>query len=242
MAPTEVPPNPSAEPRLAGHLFLRYKPFLGVVSLRRTLCQDRKPNQQSGGVSGGETRCYTPLLAQSPPPLRVSTTKLEAEMKLLTAQNYGLFLIAGALAYWLPDMLLHAISLPVPVGILALTFVVPAVTVGIYFWIRRRFPQHPRAVAFLMLLGVWAFGPLGLAIGMAPLGGTFLHAEKIGDFLWLWLMFPVSTFMMSTYSGSLAGVLLVTLALLICAVIGGRGLAASNHLMQPTGQERPAAD
>lgn len=159
-------------------------------------------------------------------------------MALITARNFGIFVVAGALVYWLPDMLFHAISLPAPFGIFALTFLVPGITIGIYLWIRRRFPQHPRAVSLFMLLGIWAFGPLGIATGMVPLGGTFLHAEKIEGFLWLWLMFPASTFMMSTYSGSLGGVLLVTLALLVCAIIGGRGLAASNPLMQPT---RPRA-
>jgi hypothetical protein len=163
-------------------------------------------------------------------------------MALTTARNYGLFLITGGLAYWLPDILLHATPLPPPLGILVVTVVVPAITVWICLWMRRRFPQHPRAVSLFMLLGIWALGPLGIAIGMVPSGGTFLRAEKIDGFLWLWLMFPASTFMMSTYSGSVGGVILVTLALLVCAFIRGRGLTASNPLIQSTGPERPAAD
>ena len=89
----------------------------------------------------------------------------------LTARNYGLFFIAGAVAYWLPDALLQYFSLPAPLGILTLTLVVPAITVGIYLWLRRRFPEHPRAVSLFMLLGIWALGPLGIAIGMVPMGG-----------------------------------------------------------------------
>ena len=85
--------------------------------------------------------------------------------------------------------------------------------------LRRRFPQYMRAVPLWMLLGVWALGPLGVAVGMIPFGGTFLTAEHAREFLALWLWFPATTFIMSTYSGSLGGVLLVTIALLACAAI-----------------------
>jgi hypothetical protein len=163
-------------------------------------------------------------------------------MTPIAARNYVHFLFAGGLSYWLLDILVHAISLPAPFGIVILTVLVPGLVVWTYLSLRRRFPQHPRAVPLYMLLGIWIMGPLGIAIGMIPAGATFLNTENIGEFLGLWLMFPVSTFVMSTYSGSLGGVILVTLALVVCAVIGGRGLSASNPLMQPTGQEKPAAD
>jgi len=41
-------------------------------------------------------------------------------------------------------------------------------------------------------------------------GGSFLDPDKTGTFFTMWAIFPVSTFIMSTYSGSLGGVLLAT--------------------------------
>ena len=138
------------------------------------------------------------------------------------ARHYGLFFGFGPVAYWLPDALIHYTRLPAPFEMLASTLVVPLVTVAAYQWMRRRLPQYRRATPLFMLLGVWVLGPLAIAVEMAPLGGTFLQADHLADFLKLWVVFPALTFMMSTYSGSLGGLLVVSVALFIGAAIGGR--------------------
>lgn len=79
-----------------------------------------------------------------------------------------------------------------------------------------------------MLLGIWMFGPLAIAIGTIPTGAKFLETGQIGGFFMMWAAFPVSTFMMSTYSGSLGGLVLSTLLLLIAAIFSAvRGKISS---------------
>ena len=129
------------------------------------------------------------------------------------------FSLVGGLAYWVPDMLIHWVNPPHRIWITLLTFVVPAIVIFVWFFLARKaeYHEHRRSLAWLMLIGVWVFGPLGIAIGGATLGGTFLSPENITQFYILWSMFPATTFMMSTYSGSLGGVLLVTILLCITA-------------------------
>ncbi len=134
------------------------------------------------------------------------------------AKHYALYVLVGAAAYWVPDILIHWLW-PLHVWIALLTFLVPAVVGIIWFLLSRRpsYSRFPVGLPLFMLLGIWMLGPLGLAIGMLPGGGTFLEAEQLGGFFMVWAMFPISTFIMSTYSGSLGGVCLATLVLLVAA-------------------------
>jgi hypothetical protein len=150
-------------------------------------------------------------------------------MELSTARHYGLFFLSGGCAYWTLDAVTQLLSNYHRLWIALLTLAVPACTVGVCLFLRRRFPQHLRAVPLWMLLGVWVLGPLGIAVGMIPLGGTFLTAEHVREFLALWLWFPLATLILSTYSGSLGGVLLVTVALPACAVIRSPRLAGASN-------------
>ena len=150
-------------------------------------------------------------------------------MKLSATWAYISCLLLGAAAFWVPDALAHAGRLSAPADVIVFTLLGPACALGTYQWLRRRFPLLPTAVPLWMLLGIWILGPLGIAIGLIPLGGTFLSPDRIGGFLWIWLLFPMTTFVMSTYSGSLGGVILVTLLLLVVAALGRRRVAASNN-------------
>lgn len=124
----------------------------------------------------------------------------------------------GAGAFWLTDLfgqwLLRDLSRTV--WLLWITAVSPAVTIVAYYKVLIKRWQAPKSgIAILwMLLGIWVLGPLFVAIGAIPHGGTFLDSDHLTEFFLLWLAFPLSTFVMSTYSGSLGGVLLVTFALL----------------------------
>jgi len=80
-----------------------------------------------------------------------------------------------------------------------------------------------------MLLGIWAIGPLAIAATMQVLGGKFLDVENIQSFFMLWAFFPATTFMMSTYSGSLGGLILTTVMLLILSIVAGIKMRASNN-------------
>jgi hypothetical protein len=137
------------------------------------------------------------------------------------AKQYALYVLVGATAYWVPDILIQWLRPPHRVWITLLTFAVPAV-VGCTWFILSRRPSHSQfrvGLPLFMLLGIWVLGPLALAVGTVPSGGTFLEPEKLAGFFMLWAMFPISTFIMSTYSGSLGGVGLATLILLVAAAI-----------------------
>ena len=83
-----------------------------------------------------------------------------------------------------------------------------------------------------MLLGIWMLSPLAIAIGMLPAGGRFLEAKQLGGFFVLWAMFPMTTSIMSTYSGSLGGVGLATLVLLVVAAVSGVRRKTSNACLE----------
>ncbi|MCL2296961.1 MAG: hypothetical protein FWC38_09710 [Proteobacteria bacterium] len=136
------------------------------------------------------------------------------------AKHYALYLVVGAIAYWVPDILIQWLLRPSPrLWMLFLTFFAPAVVAVTWFLLSRK-PSHARfffGLPMFMLLGVWLFGPLAIAIGALPSGGTFFEPDQLFDFFSLWVMFPIATFTMSTYSGSLGGVCLATLILLVAA-------------------------
>jgi hypothetical protein len=66
-----------------------------------------------------------------------------------------------------------------------------------------------------MLIGIWIFGPLGLAIGELP-HGVILDMR---GFLSLWAAFPLSTFMLAAYNYSILSLMITTIMLMIFAVV-----------------------
>jgi len=161
---------------------------------------------------------------------------LEAEAMERT-KHYALYILIGAAAYWLPDMLIQWIRPPHRIWISLLTFFVPIVVGTVWFLLSRR-PAHsrfPAGLPLFMLLGIWMLGPLAIAIGALPVGGKFLQIEQLGSFLMLWAMFPISTFIMSTYSGSLGGIGLATLVLLVAAVVSSVRRKASSSRVEAGG-------
>lgn len=97
------------------------------------------------------------------------------------------------------------------------------------------YSNFPRTFPLAMLLGIWFFGPLAIAVGGIPNGGTFLTLENMPQFFYLWAIFPFSTFVMSTYSGSLGGVILVTLTLLITASVKASNKSSNSDAASSAG-------
>ena len=150
---------------------------------------------------------------------------------MLKLKFYSLFLLIGALSYWLIDIAIHFIS--GGVAIISQTIVVPIVVTITYFYTRKKIGQKfAIGLPLFMILGIWLFGPLGIAIGAIPGGGTFLESVNLRDFFALWAVFPVSTYIMSAYSGSLAGLALTTILLVIFAMIARRKQIASNKVLK----------
>lgn len=145
---------------------------------------------------------------------------------------YGLFFLVGAAAYWGSDALVQLIHPPHPIWILLLTAGVPFVVGLVWYRLFRTasFKTYPKAFPLVMLLGIWALGPVAMAVVAQLQGGTFMDAEKLGGFLVVWAMFPMTTFVMSTYSGSLGGLLITTVLLPILSLVASRKLRTSDNV------------
>jgi hypothetical protein len=127
-------------------------------------------------------------------------------------------MLLGAGTYWIPDLVIQLIKPPQGIWILLLTFLVPVICYAssYYFSKIEIFKQKYRAsVPLFMLLGVWVFGPIEITAFNIANGGNF---GDLQDFLFLCLIFPASTFMMATYSGSLGGIGLITVLLIARAI------------------------
>lgn len=142
------------------------------------------------------------------------------------ARHYVLHVLIGAGVYWVPDTLvqwLHSPDVLSPdVLWIGLLTVLPSTIVAVAWYLLMQRPPHVRYAVGLplcMLLGIWMFGPLAMAVGMAPSGGRFLEAKQIDSFFKMWLLFPITTPMMATYSGSLGGLCLTSLWLLGSATL-----------------------
>ena len=138
-------------------------------------------------------------------------------------RHYALYLLVGAAAYWLPDILVQWLRPPKSIWLFLLTFFVPAVVGATWFLLSRKAPHsgYPVGLPLCMLLGIWIVGPLAMAIGTIPFGGTFLDPDQLDSFLMMWAAIPMTTIMMATYSGSLGGVGLATFMLLAAAIASG---------------------
>lgn len=150
------------------------------------------------------------------------------------ARFYVLYLLFGAASYWIPDIVIQWIQPPHKVWISLLTFLVPSLVIGAWYVLSKsqRFSGHRVGLPLFMLIGIWMFGPLAIAIGGIPNGGSFLHAENLINFMTLWAMFPITTFMMSTYSGSLGGFVVATVVLVAISIGAAIRGKTSNHSLQ----------
>jgi len=139
--------------------------------------------------------------------------------------SYIKFILIGAVAYWLSDSIIQSIHFKhITVWISLLTFVPPASVIFVWYKLHKKslYLSYPKAFPLFMLLGIWLFGPIAIAIYTQFNGGSFLNLDNLLTFVIMWIFFPVSTFIMSTYSGSLGGVVLITIALIVIAYASPR--------------------
>jgi len=129
-------------------------------------------------------------------------------------------IVFGALGFWLPDTLFHAfrrndfnwhdvriMSVLMPTTLLLTLLVIK--------WVRRA--NVERTSGLLLLVGVWFLGGLFMALGATFSGGGFASPggfREVG-FVLLLSLFPMYTFMMAAYDGSLLALLFVTVAMVV---------------------------
>jgi hypothetical protein len=142
------------------------------------------------------------------------------------------YLTLGGVVFWGSDWLLQQLDrfTQPALWISAKTILLPVI-IGAVGWLaaRRATPPRPLAwPAFPMLLGIWLAGPLYLVITSRLTDQMFLD---LGPTLVLALLFPVTTFAISIYCGSVGGLLLTTLLL---AAVGSGFLGTTGMPASPT--------
>lgn len=126
----------------------------------------------------------------------------------------GVFFFTGVV-FWAPDVIVHAkVGNGFSVGsVILLTPLLPVVTcvVGTIVLLHR---GRDAVVSCLVgTVGIWVTGPFFMMVSATYGGGGFTHSGGLMSVLVLTLSFPVSTFALSTYDGTLFAVLGVTVML-----------------------------
>lgn len=123
------------------------------------------------------------------------------------------YMLAGALAFWTPDILLQSRrGADIATGdILLLTLLLPWALFSVYrvlLSIRGGLAQGP-SIALYMLLGVWTLGSTAMMVGASftdglPQASDALDLDLLAGFL------PSYTYSLSTFDGSFYALLLST--------------------------------
>lgn len=132
-------------------------------------------------------------------------------------KRYLLLALLGGIVYWCPYIICRWVFGGRMIWFISITLLVPLLVAYVYFLVRRKMKdlESPRTIAFLMLIGIWVSGPLGLVIGEIPYGVIL----DVRGFLSLWATFPLSTFMLTAYNYSLLSLMITTVMLMIFAVV-----------------------
>lgn len=125
------------------------------------------------------------------------------------------YMTLGAISFWLPDVIFKARVefASSSTEIRLLTFLLPLITALSYLimrWIARSRTEGP-SIAGFMVLGIWVAGPLATMIGATFHGGGFSTPGTWPFVIVATLLFPVFTFMMATYDGTLGALFLSSL-------------------------------
>jgi len=133
----------------------------------------------------------------------------QAKAKLKIASIYAL--IVGA-AFWIPDIIVHGFSgksFSSP-EVHILTIMLPLVGASSLYIVRKiREYKDSQVIAILSgVFGIWITGPFFMMISSSFSGGGFARSdggffEQISFVVTCTVAFPIFTFMMSTYDGTL---------------------------------------
>jgi hypothetical protein len=132
------------------------------------------------------------------------------------------FAVAGALSFWLPDVVVHMYAGPNfdSRHVWVCTILMPATFLCAYVVARRLgMKREFKWVGPAMLLGVWLSGGLFMTLATAS-GIGFVGVDGVGRLLIIVLsVIPIVTFILAANEGSLLALLAVTLgALILCGV------------------------
>ena len=132
-----------------------------------------------------------------------------------------IWLACGAVLFWTPDIVLHALVPGKFSGrhVLILTYGLPLVALASLLVIGRlRWIENRKVIAPFALLGIWLIGGFAMTISASFSGGGFATS---GGWKGVGLgAIPPFTLMMASYDGSLAALVLTTLCLLTVWLVG----------------------
>jgi hypothetical protein len=139
---------------------------------------------------------------------------------MIRAASYLKYFALYGSMYWVIDFIFQFSRFNHWIWIVSITIVVPVLMCSAIFsiYIKTNAKQHPVGLPLMSLLGIWVLAPIAIAIEMIPIGGKFFEQGSVELLLQAMLFFPISTIHMSTYSGSLGGLMLVTILLPIFSV------------------------
>jgi hypothetical protein len=143
------------------------------------------------------------------------------------------FAAAGAISFWVPDVLIHADAGP---NLDArhgwgITVLAPAIFLVTYLVARRFGSKHQfNRVGPAMLLGVWLAGGLFMTLAAILSRSEFLGGTGIWRLVVIVIsVIPVITFILAAYDGSLFALLVITVGgLVVCGARSALLLWASN--------------
>ena len=128
---------------------------------------------------------------------------------------------AGALTFWSPVIIARLAfgeALAVLLTIVPLTLLLPVLVClaldSLAQWCAAPRPQ----LALAMITGIWATGPFFITLALTLTPGEGFHQAGAWSSVGLGsALFPVYTFMMATYEGSLFAVIFTTVGLIVFA-------------------------
>ena len=141
-------------------------------------------------------------------------------------KKYLLPIISAALLFWVPDVVVHLIAGRSFSGadVRLMTVLIPLICVtGFMVCPKLCYGRLWNATeAMVAVGGIWLMGPLATMVAATFSGGGFAAApyRSLGEILMLGtLLFPIYTFMLSAYDGTLFALMIVTVILLVYAII-----------------------
>lgn len=146
----------------------------------------------------------------------------------------------ASILFWTPDIVVHAVRGQYFSGrdVFLITVLLPvfAGVCLVSIWKKGIAFKSRARRAILPVLGIWVFGPLMLMISATVGGGGFANLPKgeIWQTLSFMAMFPVFTFIGSTYDGTLGAVMVATFCLPLL------GILARSRRTQADDSVRPA--
>ena len=129
----------------------------------------------------------------------------------------------GALAFWFPSILLHVIRGDHFSGIddVGLTILLPVMTIWLFAYLAAaRFPPFTNPFSpLLVLFGIWFFGPLSFLIEWSFFGKGLAGPDGLREAVVGTLLFPICSFIMSAYDGTLGALFFTTVGLLMMQIL-----------------------